>query len=66
MAMLAFLTTVVGGIVGLALLAVGVFWRSSGKTARLVIGIIGGVMAAGNLGLLVYLALTMATATSNH
>ena len=57
----ALLIAIFGALVGIGLLSVGIWWRSGGKTLRIVIGIAGGVMAVSNIGLLGVLAYTVTT-----
>jgi hypothetical protein len=46
------LLVVLGAIVGLGLLAVGIWWRSGGKAVRTVLIVVGALMALANVGLI--------------
>lgn len=52
MSTITLLLTVLGAIVGLGLLAVGMWWRSGGTAVRIVLVVVGALMALANVGLL--------------
>ncbi len=52
MAMPLLLLVILGAVVGLGLLAVGIWWRSGGKAVRIVMVVAGSLMALANVGLL--------------
>ncbi len=55
------LLVVAGAIVGLCLLAVGIWWRSGGKAVRTVLIVVGALMALANVGLIGALVLFRTT-----
>ena len=62
MSTLVLLLVVVGAVVGLGLLAVGIWWRSGGKAVRIVLIVVGALMALANVGLIGALVLSLTTA----
>jgi hypothetical protein len=52
MSTFALLLVIPGAIVGLGLLAVGIWWRSGGKAVRIVLIVVGALMTLLNVGLL--------------
>jgi len=52
MSTFALLLVIPGAIVGLGLLAVGIWWRSGGKAVRVVLIVVGALMTLLNVGLL--------------
>jgi hypothetical protein len=51
MVMLALLLVIPGAIVGLGLLAVGIWWRSGSKALRIVLIVVGALIALLDVGL---------------
>lgn len=62
MSTLVLLLVVGGAAVGLGLLAVGIWWRSGGKAVRIVLIVVGALMALANVGLIGALVLSLTTA----
>ena len=62
MSTLVLLLVVGGAVVGLGLLAVGIWWRSGGRPVRIVLIVVGALMALANVGLLGALILSLTTA----
>jgi hypothetical protein len=52
MSTLVLLFVIPGAVVGLGLLAVGIWWRSGGKAVRIVLIVVGALMALLNVALL--------------
>lgn len=52
MSTLVLLLVVLGAVVGLGLLAVGIWWRSGGKAVRIVLIVVGTLMVPSNVGLI--------------
>jgi hypothetical protein len=61
MSTLVLLLVVAGAVVGLGLLAVGIWWRSGGKAVRIVLIVVGALMALANVGVLGALVLSLST-----
>lgn len=55
------LLVILGAVVGVVLLAVGIWWRSGGKALRVVMIVVGSLIAFANVGLLGALAFFLAT-----
>jgi len=55
------LLVVLGAVVGLGLLAVGIWWRTGGKAVRIVLVVVGALMALSNVGLLGALVISLST-----
>ena len=61
MSTFALLLVIPGAIVGLGLLAVGIWWRSGGKAVRIVLIVVGALMTLLNVGLLGALVIARTT-----
>jgi len=61
MSTLVLLLVAAGAVVGLGLLAVGIWWRSGGRAVRIVLIVVGAPIALSNAGLLGVLAFGLTT-----